>query len=204
MSGVKKFFYIYFAALILALTGVGVMGWLGYRLLEEGVVFLLFGLLVCSALIALTVFLCKRIDRKWLRTLTLVLGTALTIVSGLAMLLVFTVITEFSVPAYYNSFESPSGKTAVVMREYSMNEELREQRPMLYDDGTDKLGLSYTAYPRVAGIFYDTKRPGEGQLEIGLHSDAQLMYEWTGDSTLHLFIDNAQAGDEGEHSLTLE
>lgn len=204
MSGVKKFFYIYFAALILALTGVGVMGWLGYRLQRESAVFLIFGVLVCSALVALTVFLCKKIEKTWLRRLTGTLGSALTIVAGIVMLVFFTIMSEFAVPAYYNSFESPSGRTAVVLREYSANAELRSQRSIIDDDGSDQLGLTYTAYPRVAGIFYDATRPGEGTLEIGLHSSAQLMYEWTDENTMHLFIRDPQPGDEGEHWLTLE
>lgn len=204
MSGVKKFFYIYFAALILVLTGVGVMGWLGYRLLKESAVFLLFGVLICSALVALTVVLCKRIDRKWLRRLVATLGSALTIVVAVVLLVFFTIMSEFAVPAYYNSFESPGGRVAVVLREYSANEELRAQRPLLNDDGSDFLGLTYAAYPRVAGIFYDSRCPGEGALEIGLHSSAQLMYEWTDENTLHLFIRDPQPGDAGEHSLRLE
>jgi len=199
----KKFFIIYFAALILVLTAIGIMGQLGYRLLEEGIVFLLFGLLVVSALIALTVFIVKRISRRWLKTLTMVAGVGVTVIIALVMLVVFTFMTEFTVPAYYNSFESPSGKVAVVLREYSGNEELRQMRPIVYDDGTDQMGLVYKAYPRVAGIFYDSRKPGEGELEIGLQSSAQLMYEWTDESTLRLFIRDAQPGDAGEHSLNL-
>lgn len=199
----KKFFIIYFAALMLALTFVGIMGQLGYRLLEEGIVFLLFGVLVVSALIALTVFLSKRVGKKLLRSIVMVLGSAITILLGLAMLVFFTFMTEFTVPAYYNSFESPSGKVAVVLREYSGNEELRQMRPIVYDDGTDQMGLVYKAYPRVAGIFYDSQKPGEGELEIGLQSSAQLMYEWTDESTLRLFIRDALPGDAGEHSLNL-
>ncbi|MBQ8507521.1 MAG: hypothetical protein IJ466_08855 [Clostridia bacterium] len=199
----KKFLIVYFTALILALTGIGIMGWLGYRLLEEGMVFLLFGMLVISALIALAVFVCRKVLNKVLKVAAVGVSGVICLAVGLGMLVVFTIMTEFSVPSYYNSFTAPSGKVAVVLREYSTNEELRAQRPLLNDDGSDFLGLVYKAYPRVAGIFYDSERPGEGELEIGVHSSAQLMYEWTDENTLHLFIENPQAGDTGEHSLNL-
>lgn len=199
----KKFLIVYFTALIVALTCIGIMGQLGYRLLKESYVFLLFGMLVVSALIALSVFVYKRVFNKVLKVVAVGVSGLICLAVGIGMLVVFTLMTEFSVPAYYNSFEAPSGKTAVVLREYSMNEELQAQRPLLHDDGTDFLGLTYKAYPRFAGIFYDSGKPGEGELEIGLHSAAQLMYEWTDDDTLHLFIRDAQPGDAGEYWLKL-
>ena len=53
-------------------------------------------------------------------------------------------------------------------------------------------------------FFYNSKKSGDGKLEIGCTSSAQLMYEWTGENTLHLFIENPERGDGGEHSITLE
>ena len=203
MQRIKYFFYAYFGVLILGLTGIGVMNWLGYKLMEEALVYLIFGILVVSALAALAVFICRRIHIKWLKVLGVGVSGVVILAAAGFMLMFFTLLGEFSVPKYYNSFTSPSGKTAVVLRTYSTNEELRAQRPLVNDDGTDFLGLNYTAYPKAALFFYDSKRPGEGTVEIGFHSEAQLMYEWTDDDTLRLFIDNPQPGDAGEHSLKL-
>ena len=68
----------------------------------------------------------------------------------------------------------------------------------------EELGFSYAAYPKAAVFFYNSKELGEGNLEIGCTSAAQLMYEWTDDDTLHLYVDNPENGDGGDYSITLE
>lgn len=204
MQKVKYFFYVYFGLLILTLTAVGVMGWLGYKPVDAGMVYVLFGLLVVSALVALAVFICKRIHRNWLKVLGVGVSGVVILAVTVFMFTFFMYAGEFAVPKYYNSFTSPAGKTAVVLRSYSLDAELQKLRPLVYDDGTDFLGLNYTAYPRVLRFFYRPDAAGEGTVEIGFHSQAQLMYEWTDENTLHLYIDNPQSGDVGEHTLVLE
>ena len=202
-SGHKKFFIVYFALLIVVLTALGIMRWLGYNLIEANIEFILFGALICSALVALTFFLTRRIYSKWLKILMGCLGIGITFIAAVAMISVFKLVITLSVPAYYNSFTSPSGKTAVVLRQYSA--ELAAERTEGEPQGEyEELGFSYTAYPKAAIFFYNADKPGEGKLEIGCASEAQLMYEWTDDDTLHLYIDQAQKGDLGEHFLKLE
>lgn len=204
-QGHRKFFIIYFAILILLLTVLGIMRWMGYRLIEAGTEYFIFGVLICSALVALTFFLTRRIYSKWLKILMGCVGIALTFIAAMAMIMVFSVMIEISLPGYYNSFTSPSGKTAVVMREYSADEALISERIEGEPQGNyEELGFSYTAYPKAAAFFYDSKKAGQGRLEIGCTSTAQLMYEWTDENTLHLFIADAQKGDIGEYSITLE
>lgn len=205
LSGRKKFIIGYFALLILALTAIGVMRWMGYCLIETGTEYFLFGVLLCSALVALTFFLSKRFERKWARLLTGVIGVAVTFALALVMIVVFTIMIEITLPGYYNSFTSESGRTAVVMSQYSTDEALRLARTEGELQGNvEELGLTYTAYPRAMHFFYDSARPGEGRLEIGYASEAQLMYEWLDSDTFHLFIENAQPGDEGENILKLD
>lgn len=204
-QGHKRFFLIYFALLIFLLTALGFMRWLGFCLIEAGTEYFLFGVLICSLLVGLTFFLTRRIYSKWLKILLGCLGIAVTFIAAMAMIMVFTVMIEISLPGYYNSFTSPSGKTAVVLREYSADEALISQRIDGEPQGNyEELGFSYTAYPKAAIFFYNSKKPGNGRLEIGCTSPAQLMYEWTDDDTLHLFIENPQKGDIGEYSITLE
>jgi len=204
-QGHKRFFIIYFAILILLLTVLGIMRWLGYNLIESGTEFFLFGVLICSALVALTFFLTRRIGSKWLKILLGCVGIGVTFIAAVAMIMVFSIMIEISLPGYYNSFTSPGGKTAVVLREYSADEALIGERIEGEPQGDyEELGFSYTAYPRVATFFYNAKKPGEGRLEIGCTSSAQLMYEWTDEDTLHLFIANPEKGDMGEYSITLE
>lgn len=204
LSGRKKFFIVYFAVLVLALTVIGVLRWLGYCLIEAGTEYFLFGVLLCSALVALTFFLSKRFERKWARLLTGVVGVAITFAAALVMIVMFTIMIDLTLPGYYNSFTSESGKTVVVMNQYSTDEALRQARTDGELQGNvEELGLTYTAYPRALHFFYDSARPGEGKLEIGYASQAQLMYEWLDGDTFHLFIENAQPGDEGENTLPL-
>lgn len=186
MGGVKKFFYFYFGALILMLTGIGIMGWLGYRLQEEGMVYLLFGVLAVSALIALAVFICRRVQLRWVKIFTAVFSGLIIAVLAFMMFVFFAWVSEFILPGYYNSFKSPSSKAVVVLREYA---------------DESYTSVRYTAYPRVAGFFYDTDKPGEGDLTRELLSPDELLYEWTDENTFHLFADNPQIG---EHWLNLE
>jgi len=201
--GHKRFFIIYFAILILLLTVLGIMRWLGYHLIESGVEYFLFGVLLCSALVALTFFIVKRFDTKWLKILIGCIGIGITFIAAMAMIMVFSVMIEISLPGYYNSFTSPSGKTAVVLRSYSA-ERVSERIEGEPQGSYEELGFSYEAYPKAAVFFYNSKEPGEGTLEIGCTSAAQLMYEWTDDGTLHLYVDNPENGDGGDYSITLE
>lgn len=186
MGGVKKFFYFYFGALVLMLTGIGVMGWLGYRLQQEGMVYLLFGILAVSALIALIVFICKRIQIRWLKIFTAVFSGMITLALAALMLVFFTWSSIFALPNYYNSFESPSGKGVVVLREYA---------------DESYTAMRYTAYPKAAAFFYNTDKPGEGDLVLDLLGTDELLYEWIDESTFHLFTSNSRLG---EHWLKLE
>lgn len=202
-KGHKKFFIIYFAILILLLTVLGIMRWLGYHLIEAGTEYFLFGVLLCSALVALTFFIVRRFDTKWLRILLGCVGIGITFIAAIAMIRVFSVMIEISLPGYYNSFTSPSGKTAVVLRSYSADR--AEERAGGEPQGTyEELGFSYSAYPKAAAFFYNANKPGEGMLEIGCMSSAQLMYEWTDENTMHLYIKNPEKGDGGEYSITFE
>lgn len=47
LSGRKKFIIGYFAVLVLALTVIGVLRWMGYCLIETGTEYFLFGVLLC-------------------------------------------------------------------------------------------------------------------------------------------------------------
>lgn len=204
LSGRKKFFIGYFALLILALTCIGLLRWLGYNLIETGTEYFLFGVLLCSGMLALTFHLSKRFERKWARQLTGVVGVAVTFVAALVMIVAFTILVEVSLPGYYNSFTSENGKTVVVMSRYSTDAALREARSGGELKGDlEELGLTYTAYPRALRFFYKSDLAGSGKLEIGYASQAQLMYEWIDENTFHLFIQNPQIGDEGENTLRL-
>ena len=202
-KGHKRFFIIYFAILILLLTVLGIMRWLGYHLIEAGTEYFLFGVLLCSALVALTFFIVRRFYSKWSKILLVCIGIGITFIAAIAMIMVFSVMIEISLPGYYNSFTSPSGKTAVVLRSYSA-ERVAERVEGEPQGSYEELGFSYTAYPKAAVFFYNSNKPGEGKLEIGCTSEAQLMYEWTDADTLHLFIENPQKGDGGEYAITLE
>lgn len=209
----KWFVLGYFVLLILILTVIGIFGQLGYMFIDMGLACGLFGLLVCSALITGTVWLVKRFYSKAAKILAGSIGVLLTFASAVALAMACSLLVNFGVPAHYTTLTSETSRAAVVMRTFSTNEELRALRAESAQpaDGEQEdaesifadMGFSYCAYPRSFHFFYNNKRPAEGSLEIGCSSSARLMYEWTEADTLHLFIGDAERGDEGELVLKL-
>lgn len=207
---VKWFVLAYFVLLILILTVIGVFGQMGYAFIDMGLACALFGLLICSALVAGTVWLVKRFYSKAAKILAGSIGVLLTFAAAVALSMVCSMMLNFGVPTHYTTLVSENGKAAVLLRIISSDEHLRdlrlEENGKTLDENTvdfSVLGYSYSAYPRVMRFFYDTQRSAEGRLEIGCASDALVKYEWTDPETLHLYIDGAQIGDEGELTLNL-
>lgn len=208
----KHFALLYFGVLILALTFIGVMNWLGYAFINMGAEYLLFGVLIVSALVAGLAFLLGRMNRRAVKFATGAVGGLLIVAVAVVMLVVFTVMLNLNTPAHYTTVESPQGKKAVIMRQWGSDPDLVDiraaerwasdpeaaQGEFIAED----LGYNYFAAPRVLGLFYNEKQLSEGYLEIGVLSDAQLMYIWEGES-LKLYIDGAQPGDSGEVILNM-
>ena len=206
----KWFVLGYFVLLILILTLIGIFGQLGYAFIDMRLACGLFGLLICSALVAGTVWLARRFCSRAAKILAGCAGALLTIAAGVALAMACSMLLNFGMPAHYTTLVSEDGDTAVVLRMISGDAQMRQLRVEEYGTTQDEntldfsvLGYSYSAYPRVMRFFYDTKRSAEGKLEIGCSSDALLKYEWSDADTLHLYIDGAQVGDEGELTLTL-
>lgn len=208
---VRWFVLAYFVLLILILTVIGIFGQLGYAFIDMGLACALFGLLICSALIAGTVWLVKRFCAKAAKIFAGCIGVLLTFAAAVALAMVCSMMLNFGVPAHYTTLVSEDGNAAVVLRVISGDEQMRKLRVEEYGTTQDEntldftvLGYRYSAYPRYLRFFYDTKWPAEGALEIGCASDALLKYEWTEPGTLHLYIDGAQVGDAGELTLTIK
>lgn len=209
-KGVQVFFIAYFALLILVLTFVGIMGWLGYEMIDASIKFVLFGLLAGSAMIAGTWWVVKRIWRKWLKIAVGAGLTALVLVIFLVMYMALSFLLISATPLPYAYIGSPGGQNTVILRQVSNDAALAEQRmiaagedPSNGPQSEDDLGYRYSAYPTVLNFFYNKKANAQGSLEIGMASAAELKYEWTDDNTLCMTIENPQAGDEGEFLLQL-
>lgn len=206
----KHFVLLYFIALMLILTFFGVMNWLGYSLINMGVEYLLFGLLIVSAMIGGLVLLLRRLSRKAVKIIVGVPGVLLIFAAAVVMLTVFTVMLNLNTPSHYATLDNPNGGAVVVMREWGSDADLVDLRaetrwandPDAVEGEylSEDLGYSYFAAPRTLGIFYDTARKNEGYLEIGVNSEAQLMYQWE-EATLKMYIENAEIGDKGETTL---
>lgn len=190
-SGVKTFFYVYFALLILVLTFVGVMGWLGCEMIDSSMKFILFGLLFGSALIAGAWWVVRRIWRKWIKIAVGAVLTAVILLVFLGMYFLFTIMLVAVVPLHYTTLTSPAGQPVVIMR----TAEVVEQDEILY---------RYSAHPRKLYFFYKKESPAEGSVEIMRGSEAQLMYEWPDEKQLHLYVGDAEPGDGGEINYILE
>lgn len=209
--GVKLFLMGYFLLLILVLTGIGIMNWLGYGIIDVSMEYALFGLLLCSALIAGAVWIVRRIQSKGIRIVVGALCTLVILALALAMMSAFSLILVARTPLQYTQLTSPEGRTVVVLRQMSVNGDRIVERLEARGAGQDAdaakfedLGYSYSAHPRVAHFFYNRKIQATGALEIGCASDAQLMYEWPEENVLYLYVDAPQPGDGGELTLELE
>ena len=99
--GVKLFFLGYFALLILLLTGIGVMNWCGYALIDAGAVFVLFGLLLFSAFVAGAVWIVRRIRVRWLRIVSATAGVLLALLLVVEMTSVFSLLLVAQMPLPY-------------------------------------------------------------------------------------------------------
>lgn len=212
--GVKLFFAGYFAVLVLLLTAIGALNWLGYKMADISIQFVLLGLLACSALIAGAVWLVKRISSTAVKLLAGAVSGVLVLAVAAILLLVYSMSMFSNMPVFYTNLESPDGKGAVVLRSVSNNKEVADARradrlaadpPSAAEEyELSDLAYSYTAYPRVAGFFYNMKKPCEGSVEIGCRSEAKLMYDWPDADTLHMYIENPEDHDFGELILTLK
>jgi len=208
---IKIFIIGYFVLLVVLLTFIGIMDWFGYKMLDMSLEFALFTLLLCSALVVPTVWIVRRVMRSWVKAVVaclagfIILGLAMGIMSLMSMMMLY------NIPMHYTSLTSPGGKTAVVMRLFSRDMEAadaraRERRADAQADDEYVLGdlaYAYTAYPRIAKMFYDSKHPGQGSVEIGCESEGCLMYDWTDENTLHMYIEDPEPYDQGELTLNL-
>ncbi len=204
---IKWFVAGYFVLLILILTVIGIFWQLGYMFIDMGLACGLFGLLLCSALVAGTVWLVKRVYAKAVKILVGSLGVLLTFAAAMALVMLSSLLLNFGIPAHFTTLVSDDGAAAVVLREFSANEELRQLRNVAPQSDEEinfeQLGYAYSAYPRAMRFFYNTKQPAAGQLEIGCYSQARLMYEWLDGGELHLYIADAEPGDAGELRLKM-
>lgn len=210
IRGVKRFMYGFFALLVLVLTFVGVMKWLGYALIDVSMEFALFGLLLVSALIAGTAWLTRRFSSRGARIATGSICTLVILALSLLLLSMSNFLMATQMPMQYTVLTAPDGRAAVVLRQLSASQERMEARFAARGEkmnanqvSIEDFGYRYTAHPRVARFFYNEKCVPEGELEIGCASEAQLMYEWTREDELRLYVENAAAGDGGELRLKL-
>lgn len=210
---IKLFFIGYFALLILLLTFVGIMDRCGYKMLDITLEFAFFTLLVCSALIALTVWIVRRVMRSWLKAIIGSVAGIIIMALAMGMMGMMSMMLLYSIPMHYTTITSPGGQTVVVLRQFSRNMEAADARAAerrLTDPDTDDeyvltdLAYEYKAYPRVAKLFYDSQKPGDGSVEIGCGSEGQLMYEWKDENTLRMYIENPDSYDSGELVLDLK
>ncbi len=64
---------------------------------------------------------------------------------------------------------------------------------------TEAFGYVYTAYPSLlGGYFYRVDGDSEGEIYLGNASQARIRYDWLDGDTVHIYLLDAEPGDEGE------
>ena len=136
--------------------------------------------------------------------------TSVVLVLFLAMYLALSFMLIYATPLPYAKIGSPAGQNVVIMRQVSNDGDMIVQRmnaagkdPAQGPQEDEDRGYRYAAYPSLMNFFYNKKANVQGSVEIGVASAAELKYEWTDDSTLHLWAENPQTGDGGECTLIL-
>ena len=213
-SGSKKvFFMIYFGLLMLVLGLIGMADKLaGWKMIEGSAPYFMLGLLICSAMIALTVFIVHRIRVKWGKFAVGIAGGLVVLAAAIMMFMFLSVMQFYQIPRMYNILKSADDRQAVIMQTFSEDLErmnLRAETRRAQDGSNEEeyelsdLGVICRVYPRKLLLFYDSKHPSEGQIETGYASEALLKYEWNDDG-LHMYLENPEPGDEGELTLSRE
>lgn len=133
----------------------------------------------------------------------------------------------------YATLESPAGSPVVIMyavdtgvEDYDAMIARMDARSAYYDElngvaptekvtlnpvftsileayDSEDFGYAYFALPRVLGIFYTSNCEMDGVIYRGCESTAKLLYEWTDDTHLRLYLEDPLPGDEGSSTLTL-
>lgn len=209
----KWFFAGYFALLILLLTFVGIMDWFGYKMLDMTVEFAFFTLLICSALVALAVWVVRRVMRSWIKAVVGSIAGIIILALDMGIMSMMSMMLLYNIPVHYTTLISPNGKEAAVLRLFSRDMDAADARAQMRraaDPESDSeeyvledLAYTYTAYPKIAAFFYDSRNPSQGSVEIGCNSEAQLMYEWLDEDTLRMYIENPEVYDHGEMILNI-
>ena len=124
-------------------------------------------------------------------------------------------------PQYRRTVASPGGREAVVLRQVDMGgddeesaqamirrmdtrlENIEGAKEDLEEEGYPRgaYGYIFTMYPKMLGLFYDTRAESEGAIYLGVETNAKLHYDWVSEGELRVTIDGAEPGDEGEITL---
>lgn len=212
--GKMKWFFIgYFTLLVLLLTFIGIMDWFGYKMLDMTLEFAFFTLLICSAMVAFTVWVVRRVLRSWIKAVIGSIAGIITLALAMGIMSMMSMMMLYNIPMHYTTLISPDGKEVVVLRLFSRNMDDADARAKMRraaDPESDAeeyvledLAYAYTAYPKIAAFFYDSRQPSQGSVEIGCNSEAQLMYEWMDGDTLRMYIEAPEAYDHGDLILNI-
>ena len=106
---VKLFIIGYFALLILLLTFIGIMDWMGFKMLDMTLEFAFFTLLICSALTALTVWIVQRIMRSWIKVVVGSLAGIIILALAMGIMSMMSMMMLYNIPMHHTTLTSPSG-----------------------------------------------------------------------------------------------
>lgn len=222
LSTLTKVMLSIFSALLVTMAVISVLERVGYYLIRTEVSLL--GLLLIPFFLLCwgCIVLFRKLRNKWARILG---GFGMMFVLVLIVEFALTYAAQFAqltLPSKYSVITSESGRKAVVMQmidsgfgegEEAMmaaNERMNERFEYLkandliaeeLEEGEYPLasfGYTYRAYPVKAGIFFHKKADVEGTVYRGYESEAKLLYEWTDENTLRLYLENPEVGDSGE------
>ena len=135
-------------------------------------------------------------------------------------MVLMTYFSQMWLPGKYAVFTTNAGEKIVIMRmldtgiydeDHGIASEQRmyerreaylaqpDAEPLEEDEMPQSAyGYVYYAYPGELGVFYNSKADSQGEIYMGMESEARLLYERLDDGSLRIYIEDAEVGDSGE------
>lgn len=233
LSSFSKGMLIALSAIALLLVLVTFMDMSGFHLIWPEIIPLGCLLVLILALVWGCVILYRKIKTESRKKLFVVIALLIIMIISVGLTNSILQISSLAMLHKYSTIESPAGSPVVIMyavdtgvEDYDSMIARMDARSAYFDElngiepsekvainpvftsileayDSEDFGYAYFAFPRVMGLFYTSNCEMEGAIYRGCESTAKLLYEWSDDAHLRLYLEEPLPGDEGEVLLTL-
>jgi hypothetical protein len=225
LSKFSKGVLIYLGVLMLLLIGASVLSRFGYMLIWPEASVMGWTLFVFSLLVWGAISLTRKVKNEKMRKPVGFFFGVLLVSIGMFGFTFVSLFSQFVYP-HVNATLKSQGKTVVLLRQedseirsaedlnqlalrmntrrdeilrlHALQENPEELVVDQYGYPNGAYGYVYYAYPRVMGILIDFNAQPEGKIYRGRESQSKILYNWSEDGTLRIYLENPEIADSGE------